>query len=310
MLYNLKRILKHQYLLATACLVGACTPAASPATHEGVADSGVLAGGDAATSATSSEQFENLRFEDVGETRAVFRFDTTDPTRCEAHYGTAANALTFTARDPDMVEGEYSLDHQIPLEDLMPGTRYYVQARAIDVSGQVYFSDIVDFESLTKPDQVLDGGSAPATLSENYALATHGTFVSSVSSNFGAGANDAAWGADLAVDGKMGTEWSSNGDGDAAFLELNFGSVRTVNHLAIRSRKMTDGTAVIHSIRLLFPDNTMAGPFAMPDPDIRYTFDFTTKATQTVRVEALTTTGGNTGLKEVEFYGNLGPADG
>ena len=50
-------------------------------------------------------------------------------------------------------------------------------------------------------------------------------------------------------------------------------------------------------------DGTMLGSYATPEPDQLHRFDFPSRVASTpVRVEAITTTGGNTGVKEVELY--------
>ncbi|MBW2628499.1 MAG: hypothetical protein JRE45_12830, partial [Deltaproteobacteria bacterium] len=47
---------------------------------------------------------------------------------------------------------------------------------------------------------------------------------------------------------------------------------------------------------------TMMGPFETPDPDQRYIFEIAPIRAQRVRVEAVTTTGGNSGVKEIELF--------
>ena len=45
------------------------------------------------------------------------------------------------------------------------------------------------------------------------------------------------------------------------------------------------------------------GPFATPDSNVEYSFEFETPVTaNSVRVEAVTSTGGNTGAREIRFY--------
>jgi len=66
---------------------------------------------------------------------------------------------------------------------------------------------------------------------------------------------------------------------------------------------MTDGTSIIERVRLVFADGSMLGPYNTPDPDQVYRFDFPAPVdTSTVRLEAVMTTGGNTGIKELELY--------
>lgn len=67
---------------------------------------------------------------------------------------------------------------------------------------------------------------------------------------------------------------------------------------------MSNGSAIITSIRLVIDDGRLIlGPFETPDPDVEYSFDFEAPVTAcTVRVEAVTSTGGNTGTREIRFY--------
>ncbi|MBW2686830.1 MAG: hypothetical protein JRE19_13075, partial [Deltaproteobacteria bacterium] len=78
--------------------------------------------------------------------------------------------------------------------------------------------------------------------------------------------------------------------------------MRDIEAFGFRSRKMTDGTSIITSVQIIFDGDTMMGPFATPDPDQRYTFEIAPTRAQRVRVEAVTTTGGNSGVKEIEFF--------
>ena len=55
---------------------------------------------------------------------------------------------------------------------------------------------------------------------ENLAMADKGAHVSGVSSNYGSTFMDSAFGANNALDGNPSTEWSSQGDGDGAWIEI------------------------------------------------------------------------------------------
>ena len=107
-----------------------------------------------------------------------------------------------------------------------------------------------------------------------------------------------------AFDDQMGTEWATDGDGDAAALTIDFGRERQLIRFEFRSRAMGDGSAIITSIRLVIDAGRLIlGPFETPDPDVEYSFDFEAPVTaRTVRVEAVTSTGGNTGAREIRFY--------
>ena len=238
--------------------------------------------------------FTNLRVEANTGDRAVVRFETAIPTQCHAIYGRTADVLDTTATDPDMAPGSLITDHKVPLENLTPLTMFYFRAVATDASGKTYTSD---------EDSLTTTAGDPVLAMTNVARASMGTTVSAVSSNWSGGSNDSDWGVDHVIDADMYTEWSSNGDGNGAYVVLDFGQSRTVTHFGFRSRKMRDGTSIIQSVQLSFDGGATVGPFATPDPDHRYAFELAAPVTaRTVRVEAVATTGGNTGAKEIQFF--------
>ena len=253
-------------------------------------------GGDSAVSPVNSAPvtFSEMRVEDIAATRAVVRFQTSRPTSCEAEFGVAADALDRSARDPDMGAG-FSVDHEVAIEDLTPETLYYYRARAVDPDGESYRSDIFQFTT---------AAAAPSTEDlTNVALASAGATVSDVSSNFGGASDDAQWGAESAFDDRMSTEWATDGDGDDAAITIDFGSQRTLFRFEFRSRQMADGSSIITSVRLIFDDGLILGPFDTSDPSQVHSFDFDEPVTaRTVRVEAVASTGGNTGAREIRFF--------
>lgn len=238
--------------------------------------------------------FIDLRVEETGANRAVVRFDTSVPTSCELEWGLAAGDLPFRAEDPNMADGELALDHEVPLEDLTPDTMHFWRARATDAEGRTFFSEELSFRTLM-------GEPAPPE-GPNVALASAGTTIADRSSNWSNVADDAVWGAANAIDGSMRTAWSSFGDGDDAWILLDLGQERDLSRVGFRSRKMTDGTAIILSFRLVFQDGSIQGPFASVNPDVRHTYDLEPVRSRTVRVEAVETTTGNTGILEVQLY--------
>jgi hypothetical protein len=239
--------------------------------------------------------FSTLRIEEVGMTRAVVRFDTDVPASCEVQYGLSRDRLDATATDPDMEPGTLALMHSVALEDLSPEATYYVRARATDAGGQTVYSSIVEFKTV-------DGDDVTAGLT-NVALLAEGTTVVEVSSNWGGGENDSSYGIHNALDGSESTEWSSNGDGNGAWVLLDFGQPRTITHFAYRSRMMLDGTSIVTRVRVLV-DGIELGLYDTPDHTVRYVFELAEPLTevQQVRVEAVETTGGNTGAREIQFF--------
>lgn len=66
---------------------------------------------------------------------------------------------------------------------------------------------------------------------------------------------------------------------------------------------MADGSSITTQVRLVFGDGETAGPFATPDPTRLYQFDIEPmRVARTVRLEAVATTGGNTGALEIQFF--------
>ena len=275
-------------LAAAVALVVACESDGG-----GVAGDGG-AGGIADAAAGGEVTFVNLRAEEIAATRAVLRFETSVPATCAVRYGIAPDALDGFATDPSMTGAELSITHQVPVEDLAPATPYWWRGVATDAAGATWESDLQSFTTA-------DAGAGGDALVD---VATHeaGATVSAVSSNFGGGANDSTWGADHAIDGKMATEWATNGDGDEAWLEIDLGQRRTVTHVGLRSRAMPDGSSIVRSFTVSFDDGEPRGPFATPDPEERYRFDLGGPVdVRRVRFDAVDTTGGNTGVREIEL---------
>lgn len=239
--------------------------------------------------------FSQLRLEEVTATRAVLRFTTSRPTSCEAELGTSPDALNLRFTDPDMRPGELVTQHQVPLENLAAAQTYFVRARAVDASGGVFLSETLSFTTLPSTGATRD----------NVALRSAGASVTFVSSNWGGGGNDSSYGAHKALDGDFVTEWSTAGDGDGARLDLDLGQVRRISAFGFRSRSMTDGTAIIRRVSLSL-DGAAALEFDTPDPAQLYVFELPAPVeVRSASVRALSTTGGNTGAKEIQL---LSPA--
>lgn len=239
-------------------------------------------------------EFLHLRVEELSATRAVVRFDTSRPTSCQAEFGTAVDDLDRSATDPDMAEGELSLDHEVPLEDLLGETTYHWRAVAVDAAGESHISET---QSFTTPPN-LDTNDWV-----NVALASQGTRIAGKSSNWAGGADESSFGALNAIDGQMASEWSSDGDGDAAWIELELGQPRSLVGFGFRSRMMTDGSSIVTSTELLVDGETRLGPFATPEHTRVYRFDFAAPLAATrVRVQVRSSTGGNTGAREIQLF--------
>ena len=142
-------------------------------------------------------------------------------------------------------------------------------------------------------------------LGVNLALMENGASVAGVSSNFGGGGDDSAFGAANALDGNPATEWSSAGDGDAAWIEVELASVTDVTSVGFWTRTMGD-TAQVRSFQVTTDNGDTYGPFTVSDATIIYRFDTEFTAGR-LRFELLDTSGGNTGALEIEVYGEPAP---
>lgn len=249
-------------------------------------------GGSGACGGDNPLVFTNVRVEEITAAHAVVRFTTSRPATCVVRLGTAADALDQTFTDPNMEPGRLSTDHNVPLENLTPSTPYYFRAEATDASGSTFLSSPGEFSTLANSGPTLT----------NVALLSAGTTVVTVSSNWGGGANDSTYGVNKALDADFTTEWSTSGDGDGAFVELDLGQRRMVVAFGFRSRQMSDGSSIITSVGLSLDGGPLLGPFDTSDPTQLYVFTLAAPVeVQRARVSAATSSGGNTGAKEIQL---------
>jgi hypothetical protein len=215
---------------------------------------------------------------------AVLRVVTSVDVACAVSYG-PTDALGFIATDTDMAGGGHT-NHQPLMRGLEPGSTYSYQVSAIDPSGRLYQSDLMQFTY--EPGDDVQAVETPAP---NVVSLASVTDVSSEYSDAYAGRN--------AVDGDLSTEWSSAGDGDDAYIVLDFGEDMQFAGVGFRTREMTDGTSITTSFTVTVAGRTY-GPFdAGPGMSIGR---FQALGTS-LRVDVETSTGGNTGAVEIEVYG-------
>jgi hypothetical protein len=225
-------------------------------------------------------------------TSVTVELDTTLPVACSVVYGTTP-AFGAIATDTDMAGGGHTHHHPL-LGGLAPNTTYLLRMQGTAPDGTIYVSDTY---SLTTP------AAAPAAanpLGRNVALASEGAMVAAVSSNYGGGDLDSSYGGNKAIDGDPATEWSSNGDGDKAWIEIDLGRETQITGVGLRTRTMTT-SAQIASFRVLTDKGDILGPFTLPDATA--VFDFPAAATaKTLRFEVVSSSGGNTGVGEIAVY--------
>jgi hypothetical protein len=213
------------------------------------------------------------------------RVNTTEEVACAVAYGPTAS-LGLIATDTDMAGGGHT-DHQPLMRGLVPGSTYWYQVSAIAADGRLYQSGVMTF------DYDADAAGPPAVEPPAPNVADMAS-VSDVSSSF-----SDAYGGRNAIDGDLSTEWSSAGDGDDAYIVLDFGEDMQIEGVGFRTRSMTDGTSITTSYTVTIDGKTY-GPF---DAGPGLSVGLLDALGGVVRFDVETSTGGNTGAIEVEVYG-------
>jgi hypothetical protein len=214
---------------------------------------------------------------------AVVRVRTDPPTICAIAYGRTAS-LGSIANDPNM-GGTAISRHVVVLRDLQPNATYRFRLTATDAAGRVFQTpELRTFE--TTP-------TKPAAQSRDIAA---GAKVVAVSSQY-----SADYRAANAVDGRLSTEWSSAGDGDRAFITIDFGRERKVGGVSFLTREMGDGTAITRTFDVVVDGGKRYGPFPAGNPahPRPAAVSFTGRR---LRFEVVKSTGGNTGAVEIEVF--------
>ncbi|MCW3783841.1 discoidin domain-containing protein [Defluviimonas sp. CAU 1641] len=219
---------------------------------------------------------------------AIIVFRSSQPLACSVVFGESPD-FGRIAVDDDMNGGAHS-DHHPVLSGLTPDTEYFYRVQGTGHDGKLYVGDVRSFRTLQQ-----------AAAQPNLADLSEGARIRSVSSNFGGAANDGAWGANAAIDGNRATAWSSNGDGDGAFIEIELSKTARIGEVAIWSRSMADGTSRIASFTLTDDADHKHGPFVLPDTKEAHRFPLLTE-TRTLRLDVVESTGGNTGLVEFSVF--------
>lgn len=217
---------------------------------------------------------------------AVLRVDTIIDVVCAVAYGPTTE-LGSLATDTDMAGGGHAV-HKPLMRGLTAGATYYYRIQAIGSDGALYRSDLMQF--MYTGDSAREEAVTPPA--PNVASLARVTDVSSEYSD--------AYGARNAIDGDPSTEWSSAGDGDDAYIVLEFSDLMIVAGVGFRTREMTDGTSITLSFTVTVDGGTTYGPFEAGPGLAVALADFTGYE---LRFDVETSTGGNTGAFEVEVYG-------
>ncbi len=221
---------------------------------------------------------------------AVLLFDSNRPLACSAIYG-ETTSYGLIAVDQDMGGGAHSEHHPI-LAGLKPDTEYHYRLQGTAADGTIYISEDMTFRT---PAQEED----PEV---NLASLEAGGVIKDVSSNFGGAANDETWGAYSAIDGSRASAWSSDGDGDEAFIVFQLAHASHLQVVEVWTRTMSNNTAQIYSFSLTTDTGEVLGPFTLDDAEQSYRFEVDTAA-DWLRLDVEESNGGNTGLIEFAAYG-------
>ena len=140
---------------------------------------------------------------------------------------------------------------------------------------------------------------------ENVARSDSGARVVGTSSVFGGGDNESTWGANMAIDGDPTTQWSTDGDGAAAWIEIELPAETHVTAVGFWTRTMGTSAQIL-SFRVVTDRGEVDAPFNLGGASSIYRFE-TDLTAKRLRFEAVDTSGGNTGAVEIEVYGDPVP---
>jgi hypothetical protein len=249
----------------------------------------------AATEAAAVRPIEEIlvsgpEFTDIGPTIATVLAETSIPMACAAVYG-PTQEYGQIATDTDMAGGGHQ-DHHPLLTGLEPDTVYYVRLQGVGPDGTLYQSEEYTFR--TTEAETSETGL-------NLALPENGARLVGSSSNYGGGADDSSFGALNATDGNVATQWSSDGDGDEAWIEIELAEQTRVTRLGFWTRTM-GSSAQIERFEVTTDKGETHGPFELADAAGTHYFD-TDFVARRLRFDVLSSSGGNTGAVEIEVYG-------
>jgi len=226
---------------------------------------------------------------DITASQARLHFISQIPLACSVIYGENTEFGNI-ATDSNM-NGSAIIEHNPVLTGLKSESTYYYRVQGTDAQGKLYWGPVASFTTASSTDST----------NLNLLSISNGAIVSAVSSNYGGGNNQSSWGANNAFDDSEASAWSSANDGDAAYIEVTLAENTLINTAQVWSRSMTDGSAKILTFNLILDDNETLGPFTLPDTQQAYAFDININTTK-LRLDVISSTGGNTGLIEFSAY--------
>lgn len=237
---------------------------------------GGISGGPAVESVTSSS--------------ATIALKTGAPVFCQVNFGTTTD---YGQMQRMSMTGPMT-DHRILLAGLQADTLYHVRLTAVDGGARVYQSADFTFKTLPPP--------AGRPQGKNMATVAAGAKIVDVSSNYGGGDNASTYGALHAIDGDPTTEWSSNDDGNKAWIEIELAKPTHLIAIGFWTRTM-GSSAQIEQFEVVADGKTRLGPFTLPDASGMQYFPVDVTA-QRLRFNVLKSSGGNTGAVEIEALAN------
>lgn len=229
---------------------------------------------------------EGPDIESITDSSAVISLKTAAAAFCQVNYGiTPAYGVM---RRMNMAGA--MTDHRILLPGLQPETVYHVRLTAVDAQARIYQSGDLTFTTVKATGRRPEG--------QNVAALSGGAKVVGVSSNYGGGDLTSTFGGNNAIDGNPSTEWSSNGDGDKAWIEIELARPSHLSTIGFWTRTM--GTsAQIQQFEVVADGQTRLGPFTLGDAGGVHYFRVQLTARR-LRFNVLKSTGGNTGAIEIE----------
>ncbi len=183
-------------------------------------------------------------------------------------------------------------DHRVVMRGLQPDTEYVYRLQGSAPDGTFYASSTMRFRTPPAEQQV--------DLGTNVARVGLGARIVDVSSNFGGGDNASSFGANNAIDGDAGTEWSSAGDGDQAFVTVELPQTVEIRGFGLWTRTM-GASAQIGRFEVENEAGEIFGPFAITDASQLYGFPATGRG-QRFTFRVVESSGGNTGVVEIAVF--------
>jgi hypothetical protein len=180
---------------------------------------------------------------------------------CSVAYG-PTKEYGRLATDSDMAAAGHQ-DHGPLLTGLLPDTEYHLALGGIGPDGTVYRSKDITFRTkLESP------GTSLKPRGDNLALLSNGARVVGTSSNFGGGDSSDAWGGDWAIDGDHATQWSSGGDGNDGWIEIELPQRSQISGVGFWTRTMGE-SAQIYSFQVTHrsraPSSCLRAPRKIPN---------------------------------------------